>query len=236
MVHKKCKRTHEISKTTKNLKEQVFTLKITQSEIWDFYAYYDLLTPIQKNIWKCLVWWKERFPTSFPTQSTIAKKCRCGRKHVNRTIAHFKRLGWISLTSRGGRRSKIISIPQGLLSIDLSNRQYFRSIKVTTEGTSIYINRRRNSIGASPSNGRIDIPIFLRKLSISLDSKLKLSLFSEGIFEEARHQCQKIAKTGFKPDNEEHYFVGVASQIAKKRGIKINWLLYYQNRNLYDRF
>ncbi len=207
------------------------TLTITTNFEWDFYEIFDGIGEKQQKIYRFLDRFCKQYPNVFPSQTTIAKQCKCSRKHVNRTLALFKKFGWLSLKSRGVRRSKTITFSKSNISLDLHNRQYFRRLEVTTRGTYIYSkdlkSTSRRTGGASPP---LQIPFYLQKLNISLDSKLKLSMVSEHVYQETYHALKKRAKNGFSPQNDEKYFVGAAIKMAQNKGEKLPWKRYYATR------
>src|SRR5580765_6258744 len=96
---------------TQTSKKSSLTLTITEDQNFEFFAEYDKLGNLQKDIWRAAVWWCKRFPCACPRQSKIADKVGCRREHVNRAFSKFKKLGWLHLTSRGFKRTKIMGIP-----------------------------------------------------------------------------------------------------------------------------
>ena len=208
-------------------KNQSLVLEVTTNEEWDFFAIYDTLGPIQQRIWRCLVNWTKNFPSAFPSQTTIAKKCKCGRQHVNKTISYFKKLGWISLNSRGVRRTKVIAIPTSLQKIDPFNREYFRKIETTSKVTYNYSNTKKFTSRAGEIKKGLEISPWLKDRSYSLDNKRKLSLISCYSWEEAKRIYKQITQNGWVPGKPEKYFVEMALNIAKENREKILWRLYY---------
>lgn len=212
-------------------RNQALYLKVTTNEAWDFYALYDTLTNIQKRIWVCLVNWCKNYPNAFPSQSTIAKKCKCGRQHVNRTIAKFKGWGWLSLNSRGIRRTKSISISTRFIQIDIVNRQYFRKIEATTAVTHNYYNYKKETSKA----GELVVSSLVDKLNMSYEHKLKMSLLPEDIVRDAIHVCQKKSSDGFKFTNPCKYLLDTGFRMAKQQGIYIPWRKFYStNSRIYQ--
>jgi hypothetical protein len=200
-------------------------VKVHQDTSWSFFAKYDKLGALEKKIWQMAVWWVKRFPSAHPSQTKLSEKVGCSREHVNRAFSKFKDYGWIHLISRGHKRSKIISIPEPLIMIDVVKREYFKRIEITSDITHSYSNYKSKT---SRRTGPLVIPNYLQKLNISLDAKLKLSLVPEYIYQETKYQCQKKAKSGWKPDNEVKYLVGAAIRMAQNKGHKLEWEKYYQ--------
>lgn len=214
-----------------NIKKSELTLSVNEDLNFEFFSEFDKLGNKEKEVWRLLVWWTKRFPTAYPSQTTIARKAECTREHVNRSISKFKKLGWIALGSRGPKKTKYIIIPLHLLQMDLVKREYFRRVDITSKITHSYSRKPRITGTNGPVAPKpLDVPNWLEKLGISFDSKLKLSLLPESVFQETLYQCTKKAKQGFKPDNEERYFVGTAFRIAEKGGVKVDWKSYYASR------
>lgn len=199
-------------------------LKIDQDAAANFYTLYDPLGRIEKKIWDAARWWVKKFPSAHPKQIKIADHTGCSRKHVNRAFAKFKSYGWLYLTSRGARRTKIIGIPTHLIAMDLVKREYFKRIEVTSKVTHSS-SRFPNSTSRA---GLPQIPEYLKRLSIPLNAKIKLSLVPEYIFYETKYKCEKKSRSGWKPDDEIKYFVGMAMKMAENKGHKINWRTYMQ--------
>lgn len=207
------------------------TLQIHRDEAYSFLMEYDKLGKDQKEIFKITRWWCNRFPCAAPSQKKIAEKIGCSRKHVNRTFAKFKQLGWLYLTSRGLRRTKILGMPLHLCQMDVAKREYFKRVEVTSKVTYSY-SRYRNITGMSGKVVRknLEIPKLAQKLGYSKDSSLKLALVPECVLQETLYQCKKLGKKGFRPNNEESYFVGMALKMAKKKGHKLDWRSYYATK------
>jgi hypothetical protein len=210
---------------------------------WDFYSEYDRLGHLQKKIWQVSVWWVKKFPNAFPSQQHLSEKVGCSRKHINSTFAKFQRLGWMHLTSRGIKHSKVIGIPSHLLSIDVVDRKAFRSIEVTTRvthsksyvltntsrGTGVFCKGLKEKIG--PSEKKIEIPDYIKKTKLSLKHKLKLSMLPENIFHNALESTKYQHSKGILGNDREridNYMVGTAIRMAEKAQIKIDWPLYYK--------
>lgn len=207
-------------------------MTISQDENFEFFARYDKLGPIQQQIWRAAVWWCKRFPSAHPCQETLAKKVGCSREHVNRTFFRFQLWGWLTLESRGKKRAKILHIPDSLLQLDVVNRKYFKRVEITSKITHSYPSRRvftsKTSHLAKQQKEPIKIPPLAIKMNFSSTNALKLGLVSECVVQETLYQCKKKGQAGFRPQNEESYFVGMAINIAKKRGEKLDWPAYYQ--------
>lgn len=206
-------------------------LDISQDEKYFFFSEYDKLGSLEKKIWSAALWWVKRFPCAHPRQSKIAEKVGCRREHVNRTFAKFKNLGWLYLTSRGARKTKILGIPPHLISIDVVKREYFKRIEITSKRTHSYsIYKKNTSMAGEIKKNTLIIPKLAQKLGYSEESCKKLALLPEYILEETLYQCKKRCKFGFQPVSEERYFVGTAFRMAKEKKIHINWREYYAKR------
>ena len=199
-------------------------LKINQDEKYEFFCLFDKLSKLRKEVWKLIVWWCKRFTTAQPSQTRIAEKLGCCRSAVSEAFKLFKTYGWMFLTSRGFKKSKILGIPQHLQQIDLVNREYFRRVEATYRATHSYSNIKKNTSKAC----EIKIPFYLEKKDLPLEVKLKLSLVPENVYQETYHQCKNRFKAGFRPRNDFKYFVDTALGIAKNNAIKINWPSYYR--------
>lgn len=204
------------------------TFEVEQSESFNFFTHYDKLGNLQKDIWRAAVWWCKRFPCAHPKQARIAEKVGCRREHVNRAFSLFKKLGWLHLTSRGARRTKIIGIPVHLLSMDLINRQYFAKIERTSERTHSYSRLpKQTSEKTGASSEEISIPDYLQRTKFSLEDKLKLSLIPENFYRNARESIDYQLKRGIKISDPYGYCVGAAIRMAEKSGVFIDWKRYY---------
>lgn len=209
-------------------------LKIDQNEATEFFSQYDLLGRVEKKIWQAVAWWVKKFPSAFPKQEKIAEKLNCSRKHVNRTLQKFIKYGWLTLHSRGKNRTKVLGIPAYLIAIDLNKRKYFKSIEVTSEVTHSISSRKRNTgtVPDKPAGGffhPLEISNHLKNLkNLPLEAKLKLSLVSEHIFQEALYSAKLQAKKGVKFRDEIGYVVGTAIRMAEKQKIKLDWPAYYR--------
>lgn len=209
------------------------SLEIHQDEKFNFFANYDKLSKIQKEIWKLAVWWVKRYPNAHPNQSTIAKKAKCRREHVNRTFALFKEWGWLGLGYRGRRLSKTLTIPKVLVQIDLVNREWFARIEITSKRTYSYfkyrdLTSRRAGEKRMCSLEEIQPSPLGQKFGYSDEGCLKLGLLPDFLQQEALRKSRDIGTSGWRPDNQERYFLGIAFQLAKDAGFKVNWPAYYQ--------
>jgi len=208
-------------------------LEIEQDQKYEFFQKYDALGDLQKQIWCKIVDYCKAYPCAFPKQAKIAQEEKCSRKHVNRTFKKFIEFGWLKLKARGARRTKILIVPDSFIQIDVINRKYFKRVevtrgsegKVTSGGSHNTFNKKKET---STEAGEIAIPHYLEKLPIPWDSKLKLSLLPENIYQETLYQCEKKARSGFFPDDQVKYFVGTAVKMAQKNGIRIDWIKYYK--------
>lgn len=199
-------------------------LKIDNDAAFNFFESYDRLSPLRQKIWQLTRWWVNRFPVAKPSQSKIAEKAGCSRSAVSEAFRIYKSLGWMYLTSRGFKRSKIIGIPKHLLQMDLFNREYFKRVEATYRATHSYSKYKKIT---SKKAGTLQIPFYLQKLNISLDAKLKLSLVPQSIYQSALESAKADARKGKKVLNEERYLVGVALRMAQKQGVKLDWRAYY---------
>lgn len=203
-------------------------LKIDQDASANFFTLYDPLGRLEKKIWDAARWWVKKFPCAHPKQIKIADHIGCSRKHVNRAFSKFKSYGWLYLTSRGARRTKILGIPTHLIAMDLVNREYFKRIEVTskvTHSSSRFPNTTSRTCRLKKEP--LVIPKLAQKLGYSEDSGKKLALVPEYILQETLYQCQKMGKRGFKPDKEERYFVETALKMAQDKGHKLEWRRFY---------
>lgn len=211
--------------------QMALVLQIETSETYDFFVLYDNLSPLRQKIWNKIVQCCRDWTICVPAQATLAGWCGCSRSAVSEAFKIFKDYGWMSLQSRGWKRSKKIFIPHSKQQIDVIGRNYFKKIEATYRATYISSTyKKRTSKDGLSASKPLDIPIWLMNLKISQEAKLKLSLLPESIFQETHHQCKRKAKLGFKPENEENYFVGTAFKIAEKKGVTINWRSYYEGK------
>lgn len=206
------------------------TINVDQDDNYTFFAEYDKLGPLQRKIWLSAVWWVKRFPCAHPSQSKIAKHIGCRREHVNRAFSKFKKYGWLYLTSRGHKRTKILGIPTHLVLMDVNKREYFKRIEITSKRT--HSSSRFPGITSRAGEKRkgLEIPAYLRKWRFSDDGKLILSLFTEYTFQESVHKYKITVASGWQPEQEERYFIGIARKIGKSRGERPDWRSYYQMR------
>ncbi len=200
-------------------------LKIDQDEASEFFEKYDSLSPLRKKIWNKAVALTNRWKVCNPSQTKIATWCMCSRSAVSEAFRIFKEWGWLALLSRGFKKSKTLLISHSKRQIDVFKRQYFKRVEATHRATYTYSTFKKIT---SRKTGSLHISEHLKKLNISLDAKLKLSLVSENIFQETKYQCEKKSKTGWKPRDETKYFIGTALGIAKNRGFKLDWPAYYR--------
>lgn len=200
-------------------------LKIDQDEAANFFEKYDTLSPLRKKIWQKTVALTRRWLVAQPSQSKIAAWCGCHRSTVSEAFRLFKKWGWLTLLSRGFKKSKTLLISTSKKQIDLYNRQYFKRVEATYRATHTYSTYKKRT---SRETGTLDIAFYLRNLNISLDAKLKLSMVPEVIYRDALESAKSDAKKGKKFDNKERYLVGVAIKMAQKRGYPLNWGAYYR--------
>ena len=206
-------------------------LKIDQNETYNFFQEYTKLGPLEQKIWKSAVWWATKHPTAFPKQGRIAEYVGCRREHVNRAFAKFQKFGWLSLVSRGSWKTKILVIPNHLLAIDFSKKDYYKKIHITRERTHRYSKLKSitSNEDTGDSSNEISIADHLKSLKISLESKLKLSFFNESVYQQAL-ECAKYAhsKKTLRDDKVEKYVVETAIRIGAKQNMKIDWKKYYK--------
>jgi hypothetical protein len=205
-------------------------LKITTDEKFHFFSLYTPLTKLEKNIFKLCVWYVKKFPNACPRQETIAKKLGCSRKHVNRTFSKFKKFGWITLSSRGKKRSKTMGVTAHIQQMDLVKQEWFRRVEVTSKVTHSYSNNKNITSG----DGEKFKPKILashargKKFGFSKSGCIKLSLFSDSTIEEARRIMFNHGKSGWMPDGTcESYYFGIAVKIARRKGEYLDWASFY---------
>lgn len=201
------------------------TLQLDTDELYDFFVLFDNLSPLRKRIWMKIVAMCRRWTISIPSQSTIAKWCKCSRSAVSEAYRIFQDYGWLVLQSRGWKRSKKHFISESKKQIDMQNRRYFKRVEATYRATHTVSSYKKNT-SVKPT-GEISIRERFKNRGIPLSVQLKLSMVTEACFEEAYFQCMKKADKGFKPDDECKYLCGVALSIAQKRGERLNWPAYY---------
>lgn len=200
-------------------------LKIDQDENFEFFEKYEPLSPLRKKIWKTIVGCARKWIVACPSQSKIAKWCECSRSAVSEAFKLFKEWSWLTLISRGFKKSKTLLISTSKKQIDIDKRNYFKRVEATYRATHIYPSNKK--LTGRPT-GEIEIPHYLRKKEIPLEAKLKLSLISERTYIDCWESLKKKAKTGWKPDDELKYFTGTAIQMAIDRGEKLDWRKYYK--------
>jgi hypothetical protein len=138
----------------------------------------------------------------------------------------------MALESRGKRRSKILHLVDSIAQIDLVDRQYFKRTEITSQITHSYKHKRVNyttdSHLATQQKKTLKPSLEAIELNFSSTNALKLGLFSESVIQEALYQCKKKGKTGFIPREPQSYIIGMAINIAKKKGEKPDWRSFYQ--------
>lgn len=210
-------------------------IKIEQNAILDFFTQFDPLTHLQKKIFESLQWWVRKFPNAHPRQEKIAKHVGCSRKHVNRTLKKFQEFGWIYLTSRGKKRTKIIGMCTYLVMMQLSKREYLKKLEVTSEVThSSFSCKRITGKGKAASFCKVlEIAKHVKDLAISLKNKLKLSSIDECYYHKARETANaRHKKKKFESNAQyEAYVVGTAVKMAMQDGKSIDWKTYYYTLN-----
>lgn len=194
---------------------------------WEFFSQFDRFTLKQKEMWKVICWYYNKYPCAFPTQTKIANTVlknkrfeKCSRVWVNKTIQRFIGQGWMWLESRGKRRAKIIHITRGFEKIHLIDRMRLRNPKVTTFST-----RSSYSNSYGYSDGSFKIEPWVNK-NLSFENKLKASLFPEYIYAQT---VEELARRKKPPNivDEQAYFIGALTRKAKKLGVKIRWKRFY---------
>lgn len=211
----------------------------TTDESTEFFSQYELLGDLQKEIWKVIKWFVQKFPNAFPSQETIAAKVGCSRKHVNRTFAKFMELGWLHLISRGPRRTKTSLIPHHLTQLNLVKRDWFKRTEVTPKVTHSYPSNRiltskGNGENFKRKNTTLDPSLLGRQLKMTNDGALKLALLPDAIQHEALRIAKQLGSQGWHPEKPEKYFLGIAFNLAKNQGLKIDWISYYAARRKYE--
>lgn len=199
-------------------------LKVDEDENYKFFQLYHTLSALRKKIWNKIVQYARKWPKFQTSQSKIAKWCGCSRSAISEAFKLFKEWGWMSLISRGWKKTKTIFIPETKQQIDTVKQEYFKRVEATHRATHTYSIYKNIT---SRRTGEIEIPQYLRNLNIPIEAKLKLSLVPEYIYQETKYKCQKKAMTGWKPDKEVNYFVGTAINMAIEKGHSINWRTYY---------
>src|SRR5579885_3668138 len=199
--------------------------KCTTDLLDEFFSKYDFLGDVQKQIWKRICWFVKKFPNAFPGQETLAKKIGCSRKHINRTLAKFAEFGWVSLSSRGARKTKTLHISPVFVQIDLVNRKWFKRTEVTSEVTHSNISNRIFTGKAKGEifkrkNTTLDPSPLGRELKMSDDGALKLSLLPDAIQHEALRIAKQLGSQGWQPEKPEQYFLGIGFKIARERNIQ----------------
>lgn len=212
-----------------SIKERVnsYHFQVRKTEVWEFFEFYDDLTPLQKDIWALSCWFVRNKPVAIPSQAYLAKKANCCRKTVNQTLNLFASYGWLTKIDRGARRCKRLLIPDHLVNAHFADRKFLRRPEVTREVTPILSSKNKNT---THGDGILKIQEWVKNLGISEESKLKISLFPEQIFQDTLRQLKNLAKTGFKAHDEEAYFIGTMKKIAEKRRFKPKWYLFYQRQ------
>jgi hypothetical protein len=204
------------------------SIEVHQDEKFNFFSEYDKLGNLQKDIWRAAVWWVKRFPCAHPRQSKIAEKVGCTREHVNRAFSKFKKLGWLYLTSRGRRRTKILGIPLHLQSLDIVKREYFARIEITSKITHSYSRLpKRTSRGTGDSFHELQIPSYLEETKFTLEQRLKLSMIPENFYRNGIESVNYQIKKGRKIPDPCGYVVGAALRMAEKAGVFLDWKRYY---------
>lgn len=205
-------------------------LEIHQDEAFNFFAEYDKLSALQKEIWKYISWFAKSRPVAFPSQTKMAAKFKCSRKHVNRTLALFRKWGWLWLQSRGRKKSKILNIPSHLLQLDIGKREYFKRVEVTSKVTHSLSRRHGNTSGKTGGfHLDLQIPEYLQKTRLSQEHKLKLALVSQRSYQEALEIAKFMYSKGkVQADKVESYVVGTAIRLSEKYGEKLEWKRYYE--------
>ena len=207
-------------------------LKIDQDENFEFFEKYDALSPLRQKIWRKIADLARKWAVCKPSQSKIAKWCECSRSAVSEAFKLFKEWGWLSLLSRGWKKSKTLLIPHSKRQMDIINRQYFKRVEATYRATHTYSIYKNNtsidSEAVKKSFNKLEPSHLGHKLGFSIDGSLKLSLFSESIQQEALRKAKFLGKSGWRPDSDEKYFIGMMVKIAENQGQKIDWRSYYQ--------
>jgi hypothetical protein len=199
------------------------------------------LSKHQRTILKRLVWYYNKYPDAHPTQAKIAERIPCSRKHVNRTIALFKRWGWISLESRGPRHAKRLFIPQFLASMDLDNIKPLINLKVTSEVThslvSLNVASKPKPTGNIYQKFRkkeaieplvIEDWVKRKAFGLSLEQQMKLSLVKEWAFDNAYAKAKFMYSQGVRFKDENAYVVGTAIKMQQEKTGRLPWNRFYQ--------
>lgn len=203
-------------------------LKIDQDENFQFFEKYDTLSPLRKKIWAKIVQIARKWVIAQPSQSKIALWCECSRSAVSEAFKLFREWGWLALVSRGFKKSKTLLIPHSKRQLDVVNRQYFKRVEATYGATHTYSMFRKQTSNPTGCLKPLEISTWLQKTTLSLDAKLKLSLFSEHTYQETLYSCKLQASKGNVFANPEQYFIGAAVKKAKQKGEKVDWKRYYR--------
>ena len=169
----------------------------------------------------------------FLKQETIAKECKCTRKHVNKTLRLFKEIGLLTLIYQGRKRPRLIKFLQPVHKIfsyvEVTSKvtaEGIESIKETSNEELAYF---KEILEKEEGQRTIVFPNYIQNLGISYENKLKLSICSESAYYTALETARIRAKKK-EIKNIENYVVGTAISIEQKRGTTLNWKYYYTNR------
>ncbi len=219
-------------------------LEIEQDEIFTFRSLFDALSPLRKRIWKCILAYTLKYPHAIPRQKTIANDCGCSRSAISEAFRIFIDVGWLTLLSRGGHKSKILMIPpkyQSELLYKCKGKKIVRVVyeKATIRATPIIANRSNTVSSTGTGNltspafqELIQIPPKINNLPLSFEDKLKLSMVPEWAYQETLYRVKKYHKSCHKIRDQGAYFVGTALNIFIKQGGKLPWGRFYKTLKL----
>lgn len=202
-------------------------LKIDADENAEFFTRYDMLSPLRQKIWNKICQLCRRWLVAKPSQSKIAEWCGCSRSAVSEAFKLFKEWGWLTLLSRGFKKSKTILISPSKTQLDVIKREYFKRVEATYGAThtySIYKNitgRRKGEI--------LQPPKCVEKFGFELKDSLKMALVPEVTLQEALRKAKDLGKQGWRPDKDGPYLAGIAVNMAKNNGIALDWPSYYRS-------
>lgn len=193
------------------------------------------LSSLQMHLWRlinnfCILYHKNGKKAA-PSQSWLAKQVGVTRKHVNRTLALFKKWRWLRLKFDGFKRPKILVV--------IANFKEYLQVTLNPskrgEPTAVLKEEKKLShqclpISRTPSSFHLEIPSCLDNLPFTLEEKLKLSLLHPHIYREANRIIQQKIDKGHKIRNREQYFIGTCFQLTKRQGLYINWKLFYKEK------
>jgi len=184
----------------------------------NFFDEFELLTKKQKAVWRYLQAFSMNYKNVFPSQETIAKKCKCHRDTVIKTLKKFKKFGWIEVFKRT-YTSNLYFICSKLLSINtFKGRDYKKPISIeknelTNDTSSLVLSFRKNVFEEALTKyvqnlllSKKDIEILIAKTeqnpesmqkavkdSIALEKREKVQKPIAVIVSRFKHHSEKVA-------------------------------------------